>query len=144
MADRSETEEVLAELQFSFACFLVGMNYDRIERWKKLEAMFCNCDEALVKHNQLFLNFISDLYFQMIEVPDDFFVDIVSSNNFLVSSLSCLFTNIRNNVAASKKLKDKAERFESSISKRFDWDFSAVDQEDEPVIVDLGQTSEQT
>ena len=31
----------------------------------------------------------------MQEVPEDFFVDIISQNNFLVSSLSDLFANAR-------------------------------------------------
>jgi hypothetical protein len=35
-----------------------------------------SCDEGLVKYPDLFLDFISDLYFQIQEVPRDFFVDI--------------------------------------------------------------------
>jgi len=138
MSDHSHTEEVLAELQFSFLCFLVGRNYDSFERWKRLVIILCNCDEALAKHSQLFLNFISDLYFQMREVPNDFFVDIVTSNNFLVTSLSTFFSAIRTSLGASKQLKDKAAKFEANLTKKFNWDFS-VDREDSPVIVDLQQ-----
>ena len=138
MSDHSHTEEVLAELQFSFLCFLVGRNYDSFERWKRLVIILCNCDEALAKHSQLFLNFISDLYFQMREVPNDFFVDIVTSNNFLVTSLSTFFSAIRTSLGASKQLKDKAAKFEANLTKKFNWDFS-VDREDSPVVVDLQQ-----
>ena len=40
----------------------------------------------------------------MVEVPEDFFVDIISCNNFLVVSLTNLFANIREG-EASEQLK---------------------------------------
>jgi len=140
MSDHSHTEEVLAEMQFSFLCFLVGRNYDSFERWKRLVVMFCNCDEALVERSQLFLNFINDLYFQMREVPNDFFVDIVTSNNFLVTSLSAFFSSIRTSVGATRQLKDKAAKFEANLTKKFDWDFS-VERDDSPVVVEIQQVN---
>ena len=41
--------------------------------------------------------------FQIREVPDDFFVDIVSSNNFLVSLLTEFFGSVRANDAVDAR-----------------------------------------
>ena len=49
--------------------------------------------------------------FQIREVPDDFFVDIVSSNNFLVSLLTEFFGSVRANDAV-----DAREVFNSPVS----------------------------
>lgn len=136
MSHQNNYGEVLAEIQFAFLCFLVGMNYDSFEQWKRLVVMMCQCDEGLVKYQALFVDFITMLYFQMKEVPKDFFVDIVSSSNFLSSCLNSLFSNIRTSAEVDVTLKAKAEKFEANVTKRFGWDFSAETDEDSPVVVE--------
>jgi len=142
MTDRNQVDEILGELQFSFICFLVGQNYDAFEHWKQLLNMYCTCDEALASQTHLYMTLISDLHFQIREVPEDFFVDIVSSNNFLVALLTSLFTLTRDNSDIDSKLKDRIEKFKKSVSSKFQWDFSEIDDmeepdEDKPVIVAL-------
>ena len=58
-------EEILAELQFSFVCFLVGQHYDSFEHWKKLLVMLCTCEDAIIEHSQLYNNLISEMYYQV-------------------------------------------------------------------------------
>ena len=71
-------------------------------------------------------------------MPEDFFIDIISSNNFLVQSLTNLFENIRE-YEASRELKTKAISFENHLSKKFGWSFSDDANDDNmPVVVDLG------
>ena len=82
------------------------------------------------------------MIFQIREVPEDFFVDIVSSNNFLVALLTSLFTLIRDNSDVDSKLKTRIEQFKKSLTLKFQWDFSEIDEreepdEDKPVIVAL-------
>jgi len=143
MSDRSQVDEVLGELQFSFICFLVGQNYDSFEQWKLLLKMFCTSDEALASHTHLYMTFINDLHFQIREVPQDFFVDIISSNNFLVSLLSTLFTLVRDNSQIDSKLKQRMDKFKTSLCLKFNWDFSEIDdgeeldEEDRPVVVEI-------
>lgn len=44
------------------------------------------------KYQDLYINLISVLYHQLNEIPADFFVDIVSQDNFLTSTLQvCLW-----------------------------------------------------
>ena len=68
-------DEVLAELQFSFVCFLVGQHYDSFEHWKKLLVMLCTCEEAILEHPQLFMKLISEMYFQVRKMGLSFFKD---------------------------------------------------------------------
>ena len=75
------------ELQFAFVCFLLGNVYEAFEHWKRLLNLLCRSEEAMVKHHTLYINLISILYHQLGEIPADFFVDIVSQDNFLTSTL---------------------------------------------------------
>lgn len=80
-----------AELQFAFICFLIGNVYDAFEHWKRLLNILCRSESAIGKYQDLYLNLISVLYHQLSEIPADFFVDIVSQDNFLTSTLQvCL------------------------------------------------------
>ena len=75
--------------------------------------------------------------FQMQEVPEDFFVDIVSCNNFLVTCLTDLFANLKENEDALTQLKTRAISFENHLTKKFGWSFDDnADEEFAPVIVD--------
>merc|ERR1719242_313555 len=129
MSDKNQVQEILAELQFSFLCFLVGQHYDSFEHWKRLLIMLCTCEDAIVQHPQLYLNLISEMYFQIREVPNDFFVDIVSSNNFLVTILNQLFGFVRNNATVDAALRSRMEKFQAHLSEKFHWIFD--DSEDE-------------
>lgn len=129
--------EALAELQFAFVCFLIGRNYDSFEHWKCLLSLFCGCDEALNKRPSFFLALMADLHFQVREVPDDFFVDIVAGNNFLVVALTRFFEAVKSNEAVSKELKSRAEKFQKNLTKKFNWDFDLELEEDQPVVVEM-------
>ena len=142
MSDQNTINEVLAEIQFAFLCFLVGMNHDSFEQWKRLVNMICMCDAKMVEQPDMFSKFLNVLYFQMQHVPTDFFVDIVSSNNFLCGSLNTLFTNGRNNTDVSQQLKLKLARFESNVTKRFGWDFSQDLEDDAPIVVETNSNDE--
>lgn len=138
MSDTNLFDEVLAELQFSFVCFLVGQHYDSFEHWKKLLVMLCTCEEAILEHPQLYMKLISEMYFQIREVPNDFFVDIVSSNNFLATILNQLFGFVRNNETVDLALRNRMEKFQAHLSAKFQWIFDdEEDEEDKPVVVDM-------
>lgn len=81
------------ELQFAFVCFLLGNAYEGFEHWKNLLGLLCRAEESIQKRKELFLGLISVLYHQLGEIPPDFFVDIVSQNNFLTTTLQVKATN---------------------------------------------------
>lgn len=49
-------------------------------------------------------------------MPNDFFVDIVSSNNFLATILNQLFAFVRNNEALDLALRSRMEKFQVTQS----------------------------
>lgn len=125
---------ILGELQFSFICFLIGQVFDGFEQWKRLVNLLCNCLDAVGERPSLFINFISVLHFHIQEIPEDFFVDIVSRDNFLVGALSRFFENVEVS-SAGGELKKRGRRFRSHLEKRFRWSFNSESDEFAPVLV---------
>ncbi|RUS85741.1 hypothetical protein EGW08_006535 [Elysia chlorotica] len=128
-------DKLLGEIQFAFLCFLIGQDFDSFEQWKKLVHLVCTSSEAIKVYSESYLALISVLHFQIREIPSDFFVDIVTCNNFLTSTLYELFQNIAGE-NANKKLQKKSKDFEKHLTEKFKWDFSSEPDEYAPVIVD--------
>ncbi|XP_034643669.1 protein AAR2 homolog isoform X1 [Trachemys scripta elegans] len=132
----SQPQDVLAELQFAFICFLIGNVYDAFEHWKKLLNVLCRSEDAIGKHQALYTNLISVLYHQLSEIPADFFVDIVSQDNFLTSTLQVFFSYTCS-TTVDRTLRKKAEKFKAHLTKKFKWDFEAEPDDCAPVVVEL-------
>ncbi|XP_045207760.2 protein AAR2 homolog [Mercenaria mercenaria] len=127
--------EILGEIQFAFVCFLIGQVYDAFDQWKRLVHLLCSSEAALNSHSELFMNLISMLHFQVHEIPEDFFVDIVSANNFLTSTLQEFFSNLDEGNGDSK-LRQRGRKFREHLTKKFKWDFMTEPDDFAPVIVD--------
>ncbi|XP_062871464.1 protein AAR2 homolog [Trichomycterus rosablanca] len=128
--------DVLGELQFAFVCFLIGSVYEAFEHWKKLLALLCRSEEAMRGRSDLYLGLISVLYHQLGEIPPDFFVDIVSQNNFLTSTLQDFF-QFAAGPGVDPTLRRRAEKFKAHLTKKFRWDFDADLEDCAPVVVEL-------
>lgn len=139
-------EGLLGELQFAFICFLMGQSFDAFEQWKTLVVLCCSCDRLLHDMPHFFSAFLSVLYFQMQQVPEDFFVDILSGKNFMMSTFKSFF-ELLNDDTLDQKLKRKAKKLqkwlESKFGCKFGLDLKAlqegedVDDEDAPAVVQL-------
>ncbi|XP_064651930.1 protein AAR2 homolog [Lineus longissimus] len=127
--------EILGEIQFSFICFIVGQVYDAFDQWKKLVHLLCSCEGALKNHTELYAQFISVLHYQVREIPEDFFVDIVSANNFLTSTMQILFSNMESG-DIDEGLRKRGLNFREHLTKKFKWDFMEEPDEDAPVVVE--------
>ncbi|NXA41530.1 AAR2 protein, partial [Eudromia elegans] len=127
---------LLAELQFAFICFLIGNVYDAFEHWKRLLNILCRSEDAMRRYQDLYTSLISVLYHQLNEIPADFFVDIVSQDNFLTSTLQVFFSSICN-ADVDRTLRKKAEKFKAHLTKKFKWDFEAEPEDCAPVVVEL-------
>lgn len=129
-------KDLLGEVQFSFICFLIGQVFDGFDQWKKLVNLICSCESALSNHTNFFMDFIGVLYFQVHEIPEDFFVDIVSHSNFLTTTLQEFFSNLESS-SAEECLKKKGRKFKEHLTNKFKWDFDSEPDEYAPVIVDV-------
>ncbi|KAH3868735.1 protein AAR2 homolog isoform X2 [Dreissena polymorpha] len=127
---------ILGEIQFAFICFLVGQVFEAFDQWKKLVHVLCSSEKALSSYTDLYMNFIAMLHFQVHEIPEDFFVDIVSSSNFLTTTLQEFFSNLEAG-NGDAKLRDRGLKFRDHLTKKFKWDFTTEPDDFAPVIVDL-------
>uniref|UniRef100_A0A915Q0C9 Protein AAR2 homolog n=1 Tax=Setaria digitata TaxID=48799 RepID=A0A915Q0C9_9BILA len=123
-----EWSEFLGELQFAFVCFLMGQVYEGFEQWKRMIHLLCSCTEILIEHKNLYMALIPVLHFQLKECPEDFFVDIVSRDNFLTTTLSRLFGNINDCELTDATLKERAGKFKIFLTRRFKWNFNTQDE----------------
>lgn len=128
--------DILGELQYAFICFVVGQNYEAFEQWKKLVHVLCYCDENMSQYAELYNSFLMILYYQILEIPQDFFVDIVTSNNFLVSTLNVLFNSITT-CSLDDAFKLHANKFRKYLTKKFKWNFKNDPEDWSPVVVDI-------
>lgn len=128
--------KILGEIQFAFICFLIGQVLDAFEQWKNLVHVMCTSEEALQNHASLFLNFISVIHYHIQETPEDFFVDILSANNFLTSTLQEFFSNLEN-MSLDSDLKKRGLKFRDYLTQKFKWDFTSEPDDYAPTVVDL-------
>jgi len=135
------TADLLGELQLAFVVFLFGRVYDGFEQWKQLTHLLCDsAASSAARHPSLYADFITVLYFQTREIPEDFFLDIVTRENFLTSTLCSLFVNVAEADSLDVALKNKAEKFKTYLTKKFKWNFDETDLDDEqPVVVELSE-----
>lgn len=139
--------------------------YEAFEQWKQLVRVLCFSERSLLSRQSLFLNTISVLHFQLKEIPQDFFVDIVSRNNFLTTTLQVLsvhpfiilsihssiysyclsiyylfnqvfFSNIQETNGLDAALVKKAHQFKNHLTKKFKWDFTREPEDEAPTIVE--------
>lgn len=73
----------------------------------------------------------------MQEVPSDMFVDIVSSENFLIQTLRVLFDNVLENEEVDIQLKRRTLHLKQFVTQRFQWDFDVEPDDEAPVVVEV-------
>lgn len=130
------TAELLAELQLAFVAFLIGHVPDAFDHWKRLVSVICSSDRLLRTESKFFSSFIAVFHYQIQEVPEDFFTDIVSKQNFLVHTLYVFFSNL-SDIGVPGELQERGARFQQYLEKKFGWDFGSEPDEYAPVIVDV-------
>ncbi|KAF2351798.1 A1 cistron-splicing factor AAR2 [Trinorchestia longiramus] len=130
---------LVSELQLSFVVFLVAQCWSGWERWRSLLDVFCRAEAGLLHHPQVYSDLIGALHYQIQEVPEDLFVDIVEQNNFLAASLCTLFANVNDNAdKLPRALVERAQKFRAHLVSRFGWNLDPEENdEDVPVIVEL-------
>ena len=111
--------------------------YEAFDAWKQLVRLLSSCVEAVSCRPHLYMQLLSVLYQHITEIPEDFFVDIVSCNNFLTDALRSLFENIESADDRALDVKNRSKRFRAHLERKFSWDFGAETGEYAPVVVDL-------
>lgn len=127
--------ELFGEFQFSFISFWLAESYESFEQWKKLIIVFCNCESSLEEYPEKWIIILQILSYQLQEVPQDFFIDILSCKNFLEPSLRSLFELLAY-FDAETSLGNAFLKLKSVVEKRFNKSFDEnSDDEDQPTVV---------
>jgi A1 cistron-splicing factor AAR2 len=112
--------EVLAEFQYAFVVFLIGQVYNGYDQWKRFIHLFSSCRAALVTHEKFFLEYLMTLFFQIKQCPDDFFIDVLSKDNFLSATLAWFFANVEDAPEIlSPELRAKTAKVKAFFEKKF-------------------------
>uniref|UniRef100_A0A7E4VWC7 Protein AAR2 homolog n=1 Tax=Panagrellus redivivus TaxID=6233 RepID=A0A7E4VWC7_PANRE len=127
--------EVLGEFQYSFVVFLVAQVYDGFEQWKRLMHLFSSCRGALITQPKFYIDLLMVIFFQVKLCPDDFFVDVLSKDNFLATTLAWFFANIEDAPSfLNPDLRQKAAKVKTFFAKKFNRSFDLPDEEDPTVV----------
>jgi len=122
-----EYRDLLGEFQYAFVVFLIGQVYEGFEQWKRLMHLICSCCKAIKSNKSLYNDLLMVLHFQLKMVPDDFFQDVLSNDNFIHATLILLFCNIQDTDGVSSHLKMKSEKFKKHLEIKFGKPFEPVD-----------------
>jgi A1 cistron-splicing factor AAR2 len=128
-------EEMLGELQFSFLCFFLGQHYGSFEQWKKLLHIFCGCEEAIGHHLDFFVSFIDVTQSILSQLPQDFFIDNLSKDNFLVKIFGTFFETLEDSSYEAETLHRKAADLRVYFEEKFGFIFEGEKEEDLPIVV---------
>lgn len=134
-AQDDPTSMLLGEMQLAFLAFLLCNDFCGFEQWKAMISLLCRCPSEMTSRASLFEELISVLYHQVKEIPEDFFTDIVSSENFLIEALRALFAGLEG-AESSATIRRKADGFQQFLVQRFGWDLEEEGEEDKPVMVE--------
>ena len=126
-----------AHLFFCFIKFFLGEDLESFEQWKKIIVLLTNCDKLIETRPEIFLDFTPVLYYQLQQMPKDFFIDCLSKGNFLHSCLKSYFEIVKevpNESLPLKKLKIRINKLKELIKVYF-IGFEDQETEDDPIIV---------
>jgi len=107
----NQTSLLLGEFQYSFITFFLGEIYESFDQWKNIIILICSCKDLITKRAKLFCDFIEILYHQLRQMPKDFFIDEISSNNFLGKMLENFFDNCKDGNESMKKRINLLKKF---------------------------------
>ena len=88
--------DFLGEFQYSFITFLLGESYEGLIQWKDIFCLITNCENAFLKYEKFFCNFVEVIYNQFRNFPNDLFYDEIIGNNFMKRYLNNFIFNINN------------------------------------------------
>ncbi|TYZ60004.1 hypothetical protein PybrP1_002195 [[Pythium] brassicae (nom. inval.)] len=128
-------EELVGEFQLAFVVFLQLSSLAALEQWKQFVSLLSACDRALHTQLPLFRAFLKTFQTQLAQVPEDFFEDASTGDNFLRPCFESLF-ELLGDADAPPQLERHARQLRELVQTRFRLDASALGSEEfAPVVV---------
>lgn len=136
---------LLGELQLAFVVFIAVGSYGAFEAWKAQLRLLATCGVLAREEPALFDGLSETLSAQLERVPEDFFVDELSAENFLRPVLARLVRTLE--LAGDDALRRRASELRKALRRRFELELPAPgtpsdDDEDADPPVVVGYTLE--
>ncbi|KAL1453157.1 hypothetical protein WDU94_007327 [Cyamophila willieti] len=136
-------QDLLGEFQFSFICFILGLNYESFLQWKNLLELFCYCETAIEKYTQFYVDFVTCLQVHLCEcsdIEDNFLMCDNSEDNVIYKHVTHLFKTVYESNVVNNDLVNNIAMLQDHLRRVFGWNFQYEQEEDDedlPVIVDM-------
>eukprot|EP00299_Pterocystis_sp_00344_P015460 c7723_g1_i1.p1 GENE.c7723_g1_i1~~c7723_g1_i1.p1 ORF type:complete len:282 (-),score=67.38 c7723_g1_i1:16-861(-) len=89
--EKYSQSDVLGELQISFSLFILGDSYAAMNQWRNVLTLICSSDTILSDDQTFCAEFLEVFRVQLQRLPEDFFVTVAASENFLPRVIKNLF-----------------------------------------------------
>lgn len=135
-------QDVIGEFQFSFICFMLGLNYESFIHWKNLLELFCSCDIAIERYPKLYVDFVACLQVHLCEcsdIEDNFLMCDNAEDNVIYKHVTYLVRTIYQSNIVNNELVNNIAMLQDHLRRVFSWNFQFEQDEDEedlPVIVE--------
>lgn len=130
--DFTNPQDLIEEIQLSFAFFLVGYSVESLEFWRKVLSVLSHSEDAITKYRLLFMKYAEVLAYQLPRLPEELMEP--SERNGVFKDIRSLLVNL--NVAGLHK---SAEHLSTRLKSSMSWFFEGLleeDPEDMPVVVE--------
>lgn len=128
-------EHLIAEIQYSFAIYLIGHSIEGLMHWRKILLLLSNSSTAPVKYSEFYERYLEVIKFQLPELPEELMNPCEKNmvyrdvRQLVINGLECLILN----VVVNRFL----EFLKSNMKWFLDDHFKEEDPDDMPVIVEF-------
>lgn len=130
-------EHLIAEIQYSYAIFLVGQSIEGLMHWRKILQLLSNSSLAVDKYIEFYEIYLDVLKFQLLELPEELMAP--SHKNLIYRDVRQLVLNC----LEYSRLGDVLNRFIDYLKSNMQWflndNFREDDPDDLPVLVDFNE-----
>ncbi|XP_061397585.1 protein AAR2 homolog [Musca vetustissima] len=127
-----QAQDLIEEIQLSFAFFLVGYSIESLEFWRKVLTILANSEDSVTKYRLLYMKYAEVLALQLPHLPEELME--ATEHNSIYKDIRSLLVNLN----ACGLLKS-AEHLTKKLKNSMNWSFEGLldeDPEDMPVVVE--------
>ncbi|XP_075150861.1 protein AAR2 homolog [Haematobia irritans] len=126
-----QPQDLIEEVQLSFAFFFVGYSIESLEHWRKILLLLSHSEDAVVKYRLLFMKYAEVLVYQLPRLPEELMEP--TERNSVYKDIKSLLINL-----SVSGLHKSAEHLIKKLKHSMNWSFDGLldeNPEDMPVVV---------
>lgn len=141
-----DLEEILGELELAFVLFLAMGSLSGLDRWRRLVALLCSCDDLMKEEAKYFEELSESLREQLLMAPPDFFRDPIGrAEDALRPALANLFETFDGAEPLFEFVRDRFGLYERvGLGEARERRIFDDERSEAPVVTDLDSSSSKT